>query len=106
MKVRHTDRARRHVSPRLADVTCRSCIPPDDAVRSPSTPSSEARQAMPWALSKTGMGSDCDLFDVACGAKFRAAKAAEAGAEGRVAVAASMRPNVRLGNLRGVRVAP
>lgn len=36
---------------------------------------------MPWALSKTGMGSDCDLFDVACGAKFRAAKAAEAAAE-------------------------
>ena len=33
---------------------------------------------MPWALSKTGMGSDCDLFDVACGAKFRAMKAAEA----------------------------
>ena len=26
----------------------------------------------------TGMGSDCDLFDVACGAKFRAMKAAEA----------------------------
>ena len=30
---------------------------------------------MPWALKG---GSDCDLFDMACGAKYKAAKAAAA----------------------------
>ena len=57
---------------------------------SPSTPYPRARaqpqypfmkkrdKAMPWAASKMGMGSDCDLFDYTCSNKFKAMKAAEA----------------------------
>lgn len=57
---------------------------------SPSTPYPRARaqpqypfmkkrdKPMPWAASKMGMGSDCDLFDYTCSNKFKAMKAAEA----------------------------
>ena len=57
------------------------CLPPLPLPSSvqPKYPFIKKRdKPMPWALSKSGMGSDCDLFDVACGAKFRAMKAAEA----------------------------